>query len=244
MDKKNINVFTSIKTNYLSWLVILLCVSIVSYPCISAGFITFFGLFVFSYFIHRFSHEYRNIFTILHHYHHENDNFFSHFSQIILELSLCIMVVPLYYLGNHYIGHNYIDLWTVFLFILFYSTVHNYNYGQLRVNDVHYLHHKEIHTNIGPDLCDIIFNTKNKKNTEVENTNHYIPNILILTVLVLIIKHLAQNNNVRDILIILFIILTIVFGAIISISSVYLYFTYEKVDKTYKFMNENRKKQI
>ena len=87
MENNNINVLTSLKTNYLSWIVILLSISIVSQPFIAAGFITFFSFLLFAYFVHRGSHDFRNVFTILHHYHHENNNFFSHFSQIILELS-------------------------------------------------------------------------------------------------------------------------------------------------------------
>jgi hypothetical protein len=227
MEKNNINVLTSLKTNYLSWIVILLSVSIVSQPFITAGFITFFSLLLFAYFVHRGSHDFRNVFTILHHYHHENDNFFSHFSQIILELSLGMLVVPLYY----YLGNNYINVWTAILFVLFYSTVHNYNYGQLRVNDVHFLHHKEINTNIGPDICDIAFNTKNEKNKEVENTNHYIPNIVIITVLVLFIKNLMSNNTIKDVSLNIFYVIMAIFALFISTSSIYLYFNYDKENK-------------
>jgi hypothetical protein len=237
MENNNINVLTSIKTNYLSWIVILLSISIVSQPFIAAGFITFFSLLLFAYFVHRGSHDFRNVFTILHHYHHENDNFFSHFSQIILELSLGMLVVPFYY----YLGNNYINIWTAILFTLFYSTVHNYNYGQLRVNDVHFLHHKEINTNIGPDVCDIAFNTKNKKNTEVENTNHYIPNIIIITILVLIVKHFVYNSDLKDISLNIFCVLMVVFALFISISSIYLYFTYDNNKNKEKGDNEKEK---
>jgi hypothetical protein len=220
--ENNINVITSIKTNYLSWIVIFLSVIIVSQPSIIAGFITFFSLLFFAYFVHRFSHYSRNVFTILHHYHHENNNFFSHFSQILLELSLGLTVLPYYY----YLGTDYVDIWTTILFTLFYSTVHNYNYGKLRVNDVHYLHHKDIFTNIGPDVCDVAFNTKNQKNTEVENTNHYIPNLIIITAFVLVIKYLSTNSNIKDILINLLILFMSFSVLFVSISSVYLYFTY------------------
>jgi hypothetical protein len=224
MEKTNINVLTSLKTNYLSWIVILLCVSIISQPFIPAGIITFLSLLLFAYFIHRSTHNSINLFTILHFYHHENNNFFSHFSQIILELSLGMTVVPLYY----YLGNNYIDIWTAILFTLFYSTVHNYNYGQLRVNDVHFLHHKDVHTNIGPDICDIAFKTKNFKNIEVENTNHYIPNVIIITILVSFIKHLSYNSEIKNILINIYYITLIICVLFISISSIYLYYFYYK----------------
>jgi predicted membrane channel-forming protein YqfA (hemolysin III family) len=138
-----------------------------------------------------------------------------------------MLVVPLYY----YLGDNYINIWTAILFILFYSTVHNYNYGQLRVNDVHFLHHKEINTNIGPDICDIAFYTKNPKNKEVENTNHYIPNIIIITVLVLLMKYFVYNSKIKDKLINIFFMVMAIFALFISISSIYLYFTYAKEKK-------------
>jgi hypothetical protein len=219
MENNNINVLTSIKTNYLSWIVILLSISIVSQPFIAAGFITFFSLLLFAYFVHRGSHDFRNVFTILHHYHHENDNFFSHFSQIILELSLGLTVVPLYY----YLGNNYIDIWTAILFTLFYSTVHNYNYGQLRVNGVHYLHHKNMLFNVGPDICDIAFNSKHPDDKTVENTDHYIPNVILFTVIILFVKYLCNNENIKIYLSnVYFSIMSLIILFLIT-SSVYLY---------------------
>ncbi len=196
---------------------------IVSYPNNSAGFLTFITLLVTGYFVHRFSHDFRNIFTILHHYHHENNNFFSHFSQILLELSFIVSLVPAYYI----LGDKYISIWTAILFIIFYSTVHNYNYGQLRVNDVHFLHHQNIHTNIGPDICDVMFYTKHPTNTEVEDTTHYIPNIVIITLFICILKYLCSNNKVKDVLLNIYIVFSIFCVLFISISSVYLYFYYD-----------------
>jgi hypothetical protein len=226
MDEK-MNVLTSIKTNYTSWTAICISICIVSYPFVSAGFITFVSLLLLAYFVHRGSHDFRNAFTILHHYHHENNNFFSHFSQILLELSFITVVMPFYYV----LGDYYVNIWTAISFILFYSTVHNFNYGQLRINDVHFLHHKDIYTNIGPDICDVAFNTKNPKNTEVENTDHYIPNIIVVSIIVLLLKHFSTNDNIKNILIH---VLTwfITFGILfISISSVYLSYNYEDPKK-------------
>ena len=184
MKNSNINLITSIKTNYLSWIFIIFSTIIISHPFNCAGLITFFSLLLLSYFVHKGSHDNINCATILHHYHHENDDFFSHFSQIVFELTLIILIMPFYYL----LGNKYVDIWSSIFFILFYSSVHNYNYGQLRVNNVHFLHHTNIYTNIGPDICDIAFGTKNPENTEVENTNHYIPNIIIITFLIIFIK--------------------------------------------------------
>lgn len=223
ISNDDITVLQSIKVNYLSWILIIISIIIVSYPYIKGGFITFIIFMLLAYFTHKGSHDVRNIFTILHHYHHENNNFFSHFSQILMELSSGLLLLPLYYLGN-----DIIDIWTGIFFILFYSTIHNYNYGQLRVNDVHYLHHQDIHTNIGPDICDIAFGTKSKKNKEVENTNHYIPNIVILTILILLLKHLCKNDTIKNILLNIFFILMTISIIIILFSSVYLHFNYDK----------------
>jgi len=223
MEKNNITVLNSLKNNYICWLIVITAVVIVSYPNTSAGFLTFLTLLLTGYFVHRFSHAFRNIFTILHHYHHENNNFFSHFSQILLELSFIVSIVPAYYI----LGDKYVSLWTALLFIIFYSTVHNYNYGQLRVNDVHFLHHQNIHTNIGPDICDVAFNTKHPTNTDVEDTTHYIPNIVIITIFICILKYLCSNNKIKDILLHIYIVFSIFCVLFISISSVYLYFYYD-----------------
>ena len=222
-----ISVLESIKTNYLSWIFITLSVILVSYPSIIAGFITFFIFFFLSYFTHYFTHVDKNIFTILHHYHHDNNNFFSHFSQILLELFLSVLVFPLYYFYNIYLGYNFIDIWIGLLYVLFYSSVHNYNYGQLRINEVHYLHHKNIFTNIGPDICDIAFNTKHPDDKEVENTNHYIPNIILSTIFILFMKYLCINENIRDLLLKIFSLIMLLIFLFILISSIYLYIILE-----------------
>lgn len=221
--KNNITVIESIKTNYLSWIFIILSVLIVSYPSNGKGFLTLFGLLFLSYFSHLFSHMDKNIFTILHQYHHDNDNFFSHFSQIILELSLSSIIFLSNYFTEYYLGTTYIDIWTGLLYILFYSSVHNYNYGQLRVNDVHYLHHKNIFTNIGPDICDIAFGTKHPSNTEVENTNHYIPNVIVITIFILSMKYLCIDENIKNYLSTILSIVIVLMTLFVSISSIYLY---------------------
>ena len=225
--ENKITVLESIKTNYLSWGVIILSVILVSYPSIIAGFITFFIFFFVSYFTHLFTHMNKNIISILHFYNHDNNNFFSHFSQILLELFLSVLVFPLYYFYNTYLGYNFINIWIGFLFVLFYSSVHNYNYGQLKINDVHHLHHKNMFTNIGPDICDIAFNTKNPDNKEVENTNHYIPNILLSTIFILFIKYLCIDENIRDCLLKIFSLVMSLIFLFLSISSIYLYINLE-----------------
>ena len=204
--KEDITILNSITENWLSWLFIIVSVSIVSYPNCLVGFFTFI------------------VFLILHHYHHENNNFFSHISQILTELAFPVLFIPLYFI----FGTTFFNEWILLLFPIFYSSVHNINYGFFRVNDVHYLHHQFVQTNIGPDICDIIFNTKNNQNINVENTNHYIPNIIIGTILVLIVKHFYYKSDEWKsrihTLMYSFLGLSFLFSAI---SSIYLYFYYK-----------------
>jgi hypothetical protein len=190
------NVIQSVKENYLSWIFIFTAVTIMSYPTVYNGITTFFLMALFAYLVHYGSHKYRNIFTIAHHYHHENSNFLSHFIQIILECSIILVFAPLYFIY----GKIFFNEWVVLFFLLFYSSIHNINYSILRVNDVHYLHHQFILTNVGPDIFDIMFYTKNEKDTSPENTNHYIPNIIIGTIIILFLQYLYKNDKNKHIM--------------------------------------------
>ena len=117
---------------------------------------------------------------------------------------------------------------TVLLFAIFYSSVHNVNYGIFRVNDVHYLHHKHMLTNIGPDICDIIFKSKNSSNKQVENTNHYIPNIIIGTIIVLILKYFYYKDDFYKSWILFLMYCFLGFSSSFAVlSSIYLYFFYK-----------------
>jgi hypothetical protein len=191
-----ITIINSIKENYLSWICIFISIFIISPNNYFKGMITFFFILFLSYYSHISSHKYDNIFTILHRYHHNNNNFFSHFIHYTIELGFPGFFLPLYYL----FGPLFLDEWIVMFSVLFYSSVHNINYGYFHVNNVHTLHHKHYLTNIGPDICDIIFGTKNPLNESVENTNHYIPNIIIITILILFIKYLYLNETYKNII--------------------------------------------
>ena len=134
--------------------------------------------------------------TLLHEYHHENNNFFSHFIQYVIELGFPVIFFPIYYVFETII----LDEWIILFSTLLYSTTHNINYGCFHVNNVHNLHHKEYLTNIGPDICDIIFDTKNPLNKSVENTNHYIPNAILITIFIMFIKYLYLNETYKNII--------------------------------------------
>ena len=181
----------------LSWLLIGTTVSIISYPNILLGITTFFFFMFIAYYYHVVTHVHKNIFSIVHHYHHEHDNFFSHFIQVVLELSIPYPFVMLSYFCNISIFNP----WIILYFMLFYCSVHNINYSIFKVNSVHQLHHKEVNVNFGPDICDILFGTKHSSEDCVENTKHYIPNILIITGIVMIMKYICRTKWVKDVLV-------------------------------------------
>ena len=83
-------------------------------------------------------------------------------------------------------------------------------------------------TNIGPDICDVVFNTKNLNNTHVENTNHYIPNVIIITFIIVLIKYLFETNNtIKDLLLLILKIFLLLAVIILNVSSIYLAIYYK-----------------
>ena len=78
-------------------------------------------------------------------------------------LSHFILIFPLL---NEYLFDNVLDKWVMIFLYLVYTTTHNINYSIFHVNRTHELHHENIFTNMGPDICDILFETKNQENKE------------------------------------------------------------------------------
>jgi hypothetical protein len=215
----NITIYNAIVKNYVVWTVIFVCILIISRENCLIGLLTFCTLFVSVYFVHMFSHDRLNIFNVLHHYHHYNNNFFSHFIQISVELNVPIIFFPVYYFYNTV----FFDVWIIMFTSILYSTIHNINYGYLRVNKVHSLHHENIFTNIGPDICDVLFGTKSEENTEVEDISHYIPNAIIITIIILFLQFICLNKTYQNILINASIIFILLLTIINTISSGYIY---------------------
>jgi hypothetical protein len=217
-EKNNISLINSLKENYISFLCMIFAIYLLSHDNFLLGVISFMFIVFISYNDHKNAHKVKNIFSIIHHYHHENNNFFSHFIQILLELTMIGIFAPLYYI----FGTIFLNPWILIFFILFYSSVHNINYSILHVNNVHRLHHEFTNTNVGPDFLDIIYNTKHLSEKCVENTNHYIPNIIISTFIVLILQYYWKNNNKKTMLFGLNCFLLTSFSILI-ITSIYLW---------------------
>jgi hypothetical protein len=129
-----------------------------------------------------------NLLQILHDFHHESDCLLSLYLEIVV-VELGSMAWTMYLSDPEMIV---LDPWILTLFALFYAMTHNINYSILRVNETHYMHHQNVQKNLGLDICDIVFGTKAD---DVENTDHYIPNILFLTFMLYFFQNNNNNNN-------------------------------------------------
>lgn len=229
MDSKYLHhIQTSLITNYKSWSVLFLSCIITSYQSSTSiffGWIQFLVCILFVYGAHRIAHEPIGFFlNRAHIYHHEHADWMSHAIQVCVEIAAGFSpVFLLYYLIDLPYTIPLVDPYIFLLFSVFYTSVHNVNYGQLHVNKVHAKHHADYSVNYGPDICDIIFKTKFPPN-EVENTDHYIPNILVATIVTTVFRYFYEKSNktqkttVKKILTYLY----------ICVCSVVMYFTVKK----------------
>ena len=187
-------VFQSITKNSTSWCLFMLSIWIVSKKKFGRGVVTLFVMLFLVYWVHNESHNVRNWFTISHHYHHENNNWLSHVIQIMMEMQFGLLLPII----NSVVLGNVLDKWVIILLYVFYTSVHNINYSVLHVNQTHELHHKDTATNVGPDICDLLFQSKNQTNAGeegyLEDTSHYVPNIILGTICVVILKKLYKNK--------------------------------------------------
>jgi hypothetical protein len=142
-----------------------------------------------TYFVHVLAH---NDFCVkinkIHEYHHNHNDFYAHYLQIFLELSSGIMPIMLIYLytGKPYIKYSF-EPYVLFMFSFFYSSIHNVNYSIYHVNKIHSNHHDNWSVNYGPDILDVIYGTK-ENYEELENTDHYLPNLVISTIGIMSLK--------------------------------------------------------
>lgn len=185
-DKKYFNhIFKSLKLNYKTWFVLFVsCIIICWNTSIFWGSIEYLLCIIYAYLAHRVAHEPIGFFVNRAHiYHHEHTDWSSHAIQVCVELAASYSpIVLLYYFMNLPDKVFPFDPYIFMLFSIFYTSTHNINYGLLHVNGIHYEHHLDYSVNYGPDICDIIFKTKYPENG-IENTDHYIPNIIIATII-------------------------------------------------------------
>lgn len=194
------NIKKSLLMNYKTWLLLVITlVTISSTNGISGlgnGFATFGVLFIASHLLHYFAHS-KNAYpqNIVHLYHHEHNNFFSHFIQIVVEF---VALMSFMWMKYNVSWMSFLNEWVIMFFYFFYTTIHNINYSIFHVNNVHEMHHKFRIKNMGPDICDILFNTKYDVENSIENTDHYMPNIVICLVITLLLKSYWERRENKE----------------------------------------------
>jgi len=203
--KSKVNVINAVKENYKSFLCFAIAIYLISYENYLWGITSFIIISFLCYYSHYLFHTRTNIFTIIHNYHHDNDNILSYYLQILYEISCGGILLFLHYFFNI----NIVNYWIGLFCVLTYASVHNYNYSILKINNVHKLHHKYIKINYGPDLLDIIFETKHPSESKVENIEHYMINIILSTIVILIIKKYITINILIIVFVFLFVYLFI-----------------------------------
>jgi hypothetical protein len=223
---KILNAFQSIKLNYKTWLLLLGSNYLLS-ENFSIGMIQYILSIFLLYIGHVIAHM--EIFYPMnygHIYHHENVNPISTIMQVQIEV---VSMIVLYVLIFFSFG-NILDKHVALMFGIFYTTVHNINYSIFHVNKIHEKHHNDEMYNYGPDIMDILMGTKYDPENNLENTDHYIPNIILGTLIALYVKktNLLENEKMREIL------LYITIGSILFLMCSTLYFAYKKDHKWIK----------
>ena len=214
----------SLIINYKTWIALTISsYFICDYKLLTGIYSYIIGL-LYIYFGHIYYHSpLSTTYYYIHSYHHDHTDKNSILFEVIMEFAGTMMPIIIGYClfkwKNIVLGFNpYVYLF----FALFYSTVHIINYTYLRCNNMHMDHHLNTAGNYFPDICDLIFNTKHNP-SDVENTDHWIPNIIIITLVVLLFKNIYRRSDNKKLLNILgFIVYGLLYDAII-IFSIYYY---------------------
>ena len=139
----------SIQINYKMWIVFLISCFLLSpnYNYIK-GFIIYIVCMLQAYWAHRVAHHYLFFFfNRAHLYHHENTDAMSHIVQVAIEIAAVYLPFMILYLLNVKDDIFPLDPYIFIMFSFFYTSVHNINYGQFHVNQVHYKHHLNYEVN-------------------------------------------------------------------------------------------------
>ena len=187
------NATKSIILNYKSWFVLMISVIIISSNDLLNGLGTFFFMLFASHLFHYSCHL--AIYTnSVHLYHHTHHNYLSHISQIILEF--CSILFFMF--SKRIYTWSFLNEWIIIFYYIFYTTVHNVNYSIFHVNNVHENHHKLLLLNLGPDICDILLQTKFDLPQSIEKTDHYLPNIYFGLIIVLLGKIIWNSADFNE----------------------------------------------
>ena len=187
----------SIILNYKSWFFVGAALYLIDSKNIILSWLTFLAMLIISHIAHYLNHlDDSYPFNIAHLYHHSHSNWVSHWIQIILEFNSILLILIVKRIINY--QYNIIlplsDA-VVFFFYIFYTTVHNINYSIFHINHIHEEHHRLFVKNVGPDISDLLLGTKLNPETDLENTDHYIPNIIGSLIIVLLCNYFSEKNT-------------------------------------------------
>lgn len=231
------HILTSLKLNYKSWIFFLLVVYFLSDKNYLLALLNFIIFLFISYAIHFVVHMKSKDFFIynIHTYHHNYSNWFSFYTELLFEFifSTGFTFIKLFFqmfcqgeckISSFSFLIDKISIPLNLFICMIYISIHFINYSLFNVNNIHQLHHKDVHTNYFPDICDIIFNTKYKIENTIENTDHYIPNIIIsYLIIALFITIIKSSRNYKETFSYFFIYFYIISLIIIYFSSIYIY---------------------
>lgn len=204
-------------TNFPTYIGMIISCTILCYENMLLGIILYIFCTHLSYYVHILAHQ-DNAKTIncIHEYHHNYVDNYAHYLQIVLELVTSITPIFIVYLfTNRFYVKNRFEPYVIFMFSLFYSSIHNINYSMLHVNTIHENHHKNWCVNYGPDICDVIYGTKEDYEI-LEDTSHYLPNLIICTIIASVLYHtIPRLTDSAQMSIIKYMTQTYTYGAMI-----------------------------
>jgi len=219
-------IFQSFQLNYAFYLVLLVCIALLSYYSHTSfiwAIITVILTSCAGYFSHYVSHKINalELFQVLnkenhitntyaksgiemfckmldfHDQTHHNTDINKSWNNILIESAMNFYVQAGGFILIIWVARQ-LNLYVITLWGLMYATIHNINYA-IRPPATHMCHHIDKTTNYGIDIWDIIFNTKYSGNysvDKIENINHYAINTAIITVCILLVMNVKISVNV------------------------------------------------
>lgn len=213
----------SLFINYKTWIALLISSYFVCDYKIFSGIFNYLLGLIYIYCGHVFYHSpCSTAWYYIHTYHHDQHDINGTLFEVIMEFTGTMMpIIVAYSLLKWKKIYDGFNPYVYLFFALFYSTVHIINYTYLRCNNMHMEHHKNINGNYFPDICDLIFDTKHNPE-DVENTDHWLPNIFGVTIFVLIIQRLYRSvKNKKRLNLIGFIIYGLMYDSVLFFSVYY-----------------------
>ena len=240
----------SLIINYKTWIALIISSFFVCDYNFFTGIFNYILGLLYIYCGHIFYHSpFSTVYYYIHTYHHDHHDVNGTLFEIIMEFTGTMMPIVIYYCVLNYKKFNdYFNPYVYLFFALFYSTVHIINYTYLKCNNMHMQHHKNIDGNYFPDICDLIFDTKHDP-SDVENTDHWLLNILFVTLFVEFLKGIyRKNEKIYNLKLLSFIFYGLLYNFVILFSVYYFIndvFNYDKkLNELFKIKLERIKNKI